>query len=264
MNIHVLMENTTSNPELTAEHGLSLWIETKRHRILFDAGQTEAFAKNAEKMGLDLKNVDLAVLSHGHYDHGGGLKRFLEVNDHAKIYMSRHAFAPCFNGAEKYIGLDKTLRENERIVPVGDELQIDEELTLYSCNQKKKVAETDSFGLHVLREGSLCPDDFRHEQYLLIREENRKVLFSGCSHKGILNIADWFRPDVLIGGFHFVKLDPNRAEDKARLEDAAEKLLQYPTRYFTGHCTGLAQYRLLKEIMGERLEYLPAGQTLSI
>ncbi len=78
-----------------------------------------------------------------------------------------------------------------------------------------------------------------------MEEEGKQVLFSGCSHKGILNIADWFRPDVLIGGFHFMKLDV--AKDAELLAEAANRLLSYPTRYFTGHCTGLAQYEFLRE-----------------
>ena len=77
------MENTTTREDLACEHGLSLYIEANGKRILFDTGASAAFADNAEKLGIDLNQVDLCILSHGHYDHGGGIKRFLEVNDHA-------------------------------------------------------------------------------------------------------------------------------------------------------------------------------------
>lgn len=277
------MENTAAAEGFCAEHGLSVYIETKKHKILFDAGQTDAFAENAGKLGIDLGQVDVAVLSHGHYDHGGGLLRFLELNEKAPVYISPYAFMPHYNGTEKYIGLSEQLAGNPRVVALdtqvagartqtakpsaGDPeaengLRLDEELTLYSCNKRERKFPTDSAGLTVLEDGRFLPDDFCHEQYLLVEEEGKRVLFSGCSHKGILNIADWFQPDVLVGGFHFMKLDVKK--DAAVLEEAAQRLLMYNTRYFTGHCTGMEQYRFLKERMGERLSYLAAGSCLEI
>ena len=80
MNITSLLENTTAHSDVAVEHGLSLYIETEQHKLLFDMGQTNLFAKNAVVLGVDLSSVDIAVLSHGHYDHGGGLLTFLEQN----------------------------------------------------------------------------------------------------------------------------------------------------------------------------------------
>lgn len=256
------MENTAAGENLAAEHGLSLLIETGQKRILFDAGQTGAFADNAEKLGLDLGTVDLAVLSHGHYDHSGGLLRFLECNDHAKIYVNQYAFDCCWHGEDHYIGVDPKLRECGRVVTVGETLRLGEGLTLFACNEKEKSHPADSFGLTVLENGVFRPDGFRHEQYLLVEEGQKRILFSGCSHKGILNIVQWFHPDVLVGGFHFMKLDPER--DAAVLEKAAMELLQYPTTYYTGHCTGEAPFAFLKERMGERLHAVHSGTMIEI
>ena len=256
------MENAAAEEHLAAEHGLSLLIETGDHRILFDAGQTGAFVDNAEKLGLDLSMVDLAVLSHGHYDHSGGLLRFLECNDRAKIYVNQYAFDCCWHGEDHYIGVDPRLRDCDRVVAVGETLQIAEGVTLRACNEKEKSYPADSFGLTVLENGMFRPDSFRHEQYLLVEEGQKRILFSGCSHKGILNIVEWFRPDVLLGGFHFMKLDPER--DAAVLEAAAENLLQYPTTYYTGHCTGEGPFAFLKQRMGDRLHAVHSGTIIEI
>ena len=205
MKITALTENT-SKTGLPYEHGLSLYIQTESHNILFDTGQTELFAQNAKTLGIDLSKVDIAVLSHGHYDHGGGLKKFLELNKTAPVYMSKYAFEPHYNGTEKYIGLDLSLKDSDKIVLTDGVTKLADGLTLYSCNEKEKLCDLGSFGLNTKENGAIVPDDFRHEHYLLIEENGRRVLISGCSHKGIVNIESWFKPDVLIGGFHLSKM----------------------------------------------------------
>ena len=263
MKIQVLIENTTARQDLQAEHGLSIYVETEKHKILFDMGQSAAFADNAKKLGIDLSQVDIAILSHGHYDHGGGLKYFLERNQRASVYLSRYAFMAHYNGSEKYIGLAEELKKSNRLIFTEDVMEIDSELHLYSCNERKKLFGFDSFGLNMLEKGILLPDDFRDEQYLMICEEEKKVLLSGCSHKGVLNIVSWFEPDVLVGGFHFKKLDP-AGDGAEKLSKAAKQLMKYSTQYYTGHCTGIEQYQFLKEIMGDRLEYLATGEAVNI
>lgn len=262
MKLTVLMENTTCRADLACEHGLSLYIETNGQRILFDAGQTGAFADNAEKLGVDLRQVDLCILSHGHYDHGGGLKRFLEVNDHAKIYVSRHAFGDYFNAEEKFIGLDWELLNEERIVFVRDNLTLSDTLSLHACEGFPQPYFTDPYGMQVKRRGQLESDDFRHEQYLLIREGARRIIVSGCSHRGVMNIKTWFAPDVFIGGFHLMKLDPEK--DATRLKFTAMELMKQSTVYYTGHCTGSAQFAALKAHMGDRLIALTTGASYDI
>ena len=269
MKLTVLCENTTCCEAVRPEHGLSLLLETGEKRILFDMGQTRAYLENAEALGIDLSSVDLAVLSHGHYDHGGGMATFLEVNPSAPIYLHPRAFDPHYHGREKYIGLDPALQGHPRLCVTADTYRIAPGLTLYSCNQSMYKYPVHNFGLQVLagespETGILTEDSFLHEQYLLIEENSRRILVSGCSHKGILNIMDWFAPDILIGGFHFVKWDPQTKIGRAQLEQAAETLLRYPTVYYTGHCTGKEQFAFLKERMGERLHSISAGQQLII
>ena len=254
MKIVTLMENTACREGLCSEHGLSLYIETGSRKILFDTGQSAAFAENAEKLGVDLRAVELAVLSHGHYDHSGGLGVFLEINEAAPVYVSRHAFEPHYS-ANGYIGMDQSLRENGRFVFVSEETELETGITLHQLS----ALPMDTAGLEMEENGERKPDDFRHEQYLLIEEGEKRILLSGCSHKGILQIVEAFRPDILIGGFHFMKIT-----EEEKLKAAAQKLLAYGTIYYTGHCTGLKQYEYLKSIMGDRLHYVAAGTVLEL
>lgn len=99
MQITVLAENTATDERFGKEHGLSLYIQTSCQNILFDMGQTELFLENARKLNIDLGEVDVAVLSHGHYDHGGGLSAFMEINGKAKVYVSRYAFEPHYRAS---------------------------------------------------------------------------------------------------------------------------------------------------------------------
>lgn len=254
MKVVTLMENTACREDLCFEHGLSLYLETQNHKILFDAGQSGAFADNAEKLGMNLAQVDFAVLSHGHYDHSGGLWKFLEINGQGPVYVSSHAFEPHYS-AKGYIGVDPALKNHDRIRYVAEETNLAEGITLYMLGS----APMDTAGLQMEENGVRKPDDFRHEQYLMIEEQGKRILISGCSHKGILNIVDAFRPDILIGGFHFMKI-----EDEETLKAAAKKLLEYDTIYYTGHCTGRKQYDHLKDIMGEKLHYIAAGTILEL
>lgn len=258
MKITCLVENTCYNENLECEHGLSLFIETEKAKILFDMGQTDLFYKNALKLGIDIADVDFAVLSHGHYDHGGGLKKFLEVNKTAPVYINRFAFEPHFNGTEKYIGLDTDIQNNNRLIFIDDEFTINESCSLFSCNNKERTRYLGSFGLNMEIDGKLVPDDFRHEQYLLIEEKGTKTLISGCSHKGIMDITDWFRPDNLIGGFHFSKIDPGE-----ELSLYADYLNGFKTEFYTCHCTGTSQFNHMKTRMN-KLHYLSCGEKIEI
>lgn len=258
MKLIVLTENTTADAAIGCEHGLSLYIETNGRRLLFDMGQTALFAENAQKLGVDLSKIDYAVLSHGHYDHGGGLQTFLTRNTTAPVFLSRYAFEPHYNGTEKYIGLNTTLQSSERLVFTGEAYRIADGLKLFSCNERTRPFDFGSANLNVKQNGVLMPEDFRHEQYLLIEEDGRRILISGCSHKGILNIMEWFRPDILIGGFHLMKQPCGDL-----LRSYAVRLNAYPTAYYTCHCTGTEQYAFMRGTM-QRLHYISAGSILKI
>ena len=258
MKITVLSENTSINENILSEHGLSLFIETDIAKILFDMGQSDLFSINAEKLSVNLKEADIAILSHGHYDHGGGLKDFLKIKNKAKVYINENAFLPYYNGTEKYIGLDIKLKESDRIIFTGDKYSINKNLSLFTLNGVNKKYELGSFGLNKKIGYNFYPDDFLHEHYLLIEEKGKRVLISGCSHKGIMDIALYFRADYLIGGFHFSKLPLDN-----KLKDYADILNKSGTTFYTCHCTGVEQYKFMKQYM-QKLHYLNSGSIIEI
>ena len=263
MKITCLLENTTTKNDILTEHGLSLYIETEKHNILFDMGQSDLFAKNAETLGIDLSKVDIAIISHGHYDHGGGLETFLRINNHAPIYINKNAFGSHYSGTEKYIGLDIRLKDNSRIRFTEDETVIDDNINLLTCNNYTSNNPLSNEKMNIKTENGFVSDKFKHEQYLVITENGTKTVISGCSHKGILNITEWFDPDILVGGFHFKNTEMS-SDGINKLKNVAQDLLKTNSVFYTCHCTGIEQFNCMKEIMQDRLFYLSCGNNLNI
>ncbi len=124
-------------------HGLSLYIETERHRVLMDFGPSNYTLRNAERLGIDLGEVDVAVLSHGHYDHSGGLLAFAEMNTTAPIYMQRSAAGVnyAYDGQEmghRYIGIDRRIAaELPQVRLLDGDFKIDDELELFTVKSRR-------------------------------------------------------------------------------------------------------------------------------
>lgn len=269
MRIKVLAENTSKDDMLGSEHGLSLYIETKKHKLLFDTGASDLFARNAVRMKIDLSKVDLAVLSHGHYDHGGGLEPFLSIHASAPVYVRQKAFEKHYSkrpdGTFKYNGLDETLLTSSRFVFTKDQHLIDEELTLFSAVKGNLLTPSGNKNLFMGDKSAPVLDDFSHEQNLVIRECGKTLLIAGCAHRGIVNILEHFHalygsfPDDVIGGFHLYNIVTNQSEPPSVLSQIAQYLLGTNAVFHTCHCTGLESYRYLKTLMGEKIAYLSTG-----
>lgn len=274
MIIKTLVENTKSSEGYDCEHGLSLHIETKNHKLLFDLGASGLFVENALKMGVDLSEVDLVVISHGHHDHGGGLGAFLDLNSKAKIYLSEKAFRKHYanrpGGEKAYVGLDRRLLNNERFTYVGEHLVIDDELELFSNIKGTRFNPSGNKELFMKIDTSLLQDDFAHEQSLIVKEAGKTLLVAGCAHKGIVNIIDYIGtsggllPSHVIGGFHLYNRSENSNEDPVIVSRIGEYLKSTGSKYYTCHCTGIESYNKLKEIMEDKIQYLATGSKITI
>ena len=121
-----------------------------------------------------------------------------------------------------------------------------------------------------MKNGEIVPDDFIHEQCLVITQNGKRWLLSGCAHNGILNILDKYKelfdsyPDYVITGFHMMKREGEHTEEeKAVIIQTAQELSQLDTVFYSGHCTGIAAFDLMKQIMGDKLIALHSGETVN-
>lgn len=274
MKIYTLMENTAVSEEFRSSHGLSFYIETKNHKILFDMGPDGGFLENAEKLGVDISKVDLAILSHGHYDHGGGLFAFLEANRKAEVHIQKRALGAFFahdpDGKQRYIGLPAGLEGNPRIVLHTGDYKLSADLQVFAGVTGRECYSPANDRLFMGWNGRHVQDLFMHEQNLLIKEGNTFVLVAGCAHNGIVNIlkkAEAFAPggiDYVLGGMHLSKAYEKEAERKEFCHMLSGRLLEKKCRYYTCHCTGEEAYKDLHSEMGDRMRYLAAGSVLEI
>lgn len=249
--------------EVQTEHGLSILLETEKHRILLDTGASDVFIRNAEKMGIDLSMVDYVFISHGHSDHAGGLRHFMGINDKAKIIVSPHAVDEQFYSKRKYLHSitaqwPKDL--HDRLLMVDNTCEIADGLHIIAHIPQVHLMPRGNQYLYVKNEsGDYVNDDFRHELALY----TEGLLFTGCAHSGLENIlsACPWPVHTVVGGFHLL----DGQESKEELTELAQRLKDnYPkTRFYTSHCTGDRVFEILKGMMGEALsQFVVSSQFL--
>lgn len=269
MKVRVLIENTCERDDLLKEHGLSLLIKTNERTILFDSGRSDAFIHNSKRMGIDLSTVDFAVLSHGHYDHGGGLDAFFHVNQKATVYCHQKAFNFHFSrqasGTFKAIGLNDTLLNKRRFEFVNQTTKLSDHLWIFVANTKTYDQPILNRYLFQEDEDRIFRDDFEHEINLVVEENHKFYLFAGCAHKGIVPILKDFNetfgcsPARVFSGFHLTSGSLNLTAAPRKVDDLAYTLRSYPTLFDTCHCTGLEPYERMKKVMGDQIHYYSTG-----
>ena len=277
MQILNLIEDTKGRSDLINAHGLSFYIETKMHKIILDLGPSEKTIYNAKTLGVDLSEVDTVILSHGHYDHSGGIIPFTKINDKAIIYMqdnvTKEYYADDGQNAiarYRYIGIDKDISNLSQVRFVNGDFKIDDELELFVINNKKHEIPFTNRRLLVKEGDTFKQDDFNHEHFLVVHQNGKSYLMSGCAHNGMLNIIEEYidrygtAPDVVVSGFHLAKKKEYSETEVEEIRALAEELKKYPTRFVTCHCTGMKAFELMKEIMGDKLEYVHTGEEINM
>ena len=282
MRIITLVENrpSPSDPELVAEWGLSLYVEIGRHRILVDMGASDAFARNAKRLGVDIAAIDAAILSHHHYDHGGGLRRFLELNATAKVFIGeRPAGQPTarvFGLLKRNIGLDQSLfgQYPDRFRFVEKCTDVVPGVCVLPNIGGEHPRPSGNKILFIRKGGNYVPDAFRHEVVVVLRERGSLVVLTGCSHNGLVNMVETVVREfpgipikAVVGGFHLVALPhfKRMSDSEPVVAGIGQAVLNLGVgTTYTGHCTGSKAFEVLRHTMGDRVREIRTGSLLEI
>lgn len=275
LKITTLIENNPgNNSKLYYEHGLSLYIEVGRTKILFDTGQSGDFIKNAEILKVDLNKIDYVLLSHGHYDHSGGFKKFVsKFKEPYKLIVGKDFFNSKYKLIEeinyKYNGnsFDEEFisRNNISIKYIKDDIYyISENIMAFSnfnisnnfelLNQKFKIKNNEKYVL----------DKFLDEIVLAVKTDKGLVVIVGCSHVGIVNILETIMKRTnmaiygVVGGTHLVEADDLRLNKTIDFFNENNiKILRM------SHCTGEKAVKEIKSQFGEKFVYNNTGNIIS-
>ncbi len=270
MKITFLIDNKTESTECNAEWGLSLLVEANGQKILMDQGASSMLVRNAEGLGLDLNEVDFAVISHGHNDHTGGTEFFFDVNDHAPVYIHKEAFSyqvaldlPGNIGvpwSEEFME-----RNKDRIIRTEGVYQInDKAWVVGNVPAIEGFTPTENFFIKV--GNKLLPDQMQHEQTLVIEDSKGLHVFSGCSHQGIIPILRYIQEvipgkkiDSVVAGMHlFCASDEFIDQVISEMEDMGVREI------FPVHCTGMNAIIRFRMKMGDRVKIACAGDVFEI
>jgi len=273
LNLTVLVENTAQGHGLLAEHGLAFWIEVGSHRILFDTGQTGILCHNAGRLGIDLASVDAIVLSHGHYDHTGGLAETLNDASPTRVFVHREALADKYaqnaNGTSRAIGMPATSRSalahRTEIHLTTSPTEVGEGLWVTGRIPRRTDFE-DTGGPFFKDAACKQPDELIDDQAAFVETPDGIVVILGCAHSGIINTIRYVREllpgqgiHTVIGGTHLVTANENR------MSRTVESLREFDIqRLVPLHCTGFpAAVRLLKEFP-DRVSMCPVGTRVNL
>lgn len=278
MKVVILIDNNPDSEGIfLTEHGISIYFDADGLKWLFDVGASPDFAINARKMGVEIEDIDYLILSHAHRDHTGGLEYFLRRNKKARVIMTPVSNSRLFVSYRKQIKHDITINYKivsdfaDRFIFAESNLSLSANVTIIQNIPKIDPLPKANCLLFGSDENGEYPDDFRHEIALTVRVKEGIVLFSGCSHHGILNIlraaSQIYKEETLaatIGGTHLLDSDWNdHFETTDEISGMANTIAQqYPNmRLITGHCTGRLAKRQFSAILSDRFQLFNSGTT---
>lgn len=270
MTVTVLSDNIGCG-SLKGEWGLAFHIEFGGKRYLLDTGGSDLFLTNARQLGIDISEVDCAILSHAHYDHSKGMEAFFDVNTKADFFVSPNARENCYGGLgflSRYIGLPKGVLSayKDRIKMPEGISQIDENVFVVPHSTEGLSGIGRKSHLYVRRGWRYVPDDFSHEQSLVLREEDGLVIFNSCSHSG----ADVVMEEVgrafpgegvkaYLGGLHLFRMNDGE------VREIADKIRKAGiNKVITGHCTGDKAFAVLKSCLGDAIDQFHCGMVIEL
>jgi 7,8-dihydropterin-6-yl-methyl-4-(beta-D-ribofuranosyl)aminobenzene 5'-phosphate synthase len=247
--ITVLVENTAGGPSVLAEHGLSYWIEHNGRHILLDSGQGGVLASNAYKLGVPLREINALVLSHGHYDHTGGVAEALKSTQSVKVYAHPAAFARKFirnsDGTAREIGMPYPAQEairasHNQFIATDRPTAVSDGLTVTGPVPRLTDFE-DTGGPFFLDEACTRPDPLEDDQSVFFDTIEGTIVLLGCAHSGVINTLCYIRQltdnrpiCAVIGGMHLGGASSHRIE---RTIDELKRI--GVGRLAPAHCTGM-------------------------
>ena len=267
MKIITLVENQVKLEGLQAEHGISILIDTGSEKILFDTGQSDLFIRNANEMGIDLAEIDFLVLSHGHYDHTGGLYSFLRLNTKAKIICKSNIFIPKYNSLGKFIGfhfIEDLLKG--RLIFIHSITELVNNIFVFPQIHIYNEIDTHFTDLRIKVKDELMLDEMMDEIFIVLKHKNKFSILTACSHRGITNICktaiDYFNMPVnaVIGGFHL----KNSTVEQYKFIVEYLNVKVTPSLVGVCHCTGIEKFELMKTDLNSYVFYNDTGKILDL